>query len=136
MNTLKSIGAVLIGIIVLAALATITDTILESTGVFPPAIGQGTYSTWMLMLALIYRCIYQVVGAYITAALAPSNPMKHVIILGIIGTVLGFLGVAASVMELVPGFDPSQIWYPIALAALAFPTVWLGGKLRTKNTNS
>ncbi len=133
MNTLKSIGAVLVGIIVLAALAAITDTILESTGVFPPAVGQGSYTTWMLMLALIYRCLYQVLGAYITAALAPANPMKHVTILGIIGIVLGITGIVASVMGLVPGFDSSQLWYPIALAVSAYPTVWLGGKLRVKN---
>lgn len=133
MKTLKSIGAVLAGIIVLAALAASTDKILESTGVFPSPDGQGSYTTWMLMLALIYRCIYQVLGAYITASLAPANPMKHVIILGIIGVVLGIAGITASVMGLVPGFDASQIWYPIALAVLAFPTVWLGGKLRVKN---
>jgi hypothetical protein len=133
MKTLKSIGAVLLGIIVLVALATITDTILESTGVFPPPTKQGAYVTWMLALALLYRCIYQVLGAYITAALAPANPMKHVTILGIIGVVLGIIGVLASVMGWVPGFDQSQLWYPIALAVLAFPTVWLGGKLKTRN---
>jgi hypothetical protein len=134
MSTLKSIGAVLAGIIVLAALATLTDKILESTGVFPPAIGQGSYTTGMLAMALLYRCLYQVLGAYITAALAPANPMKHVTMLGIIGVVLGITGIIASAMGLVPGFDPSQIWYPVALAVLAFPTVWFGGKLRTRNS--
>jgi hypothetical protein len=136
MKTLKSIGAVLVGIIVLVALATITDKILESTGVFPPSLDQGSYTTGMLLLALTYRCLYQIVGAYITAALAPANPMKHVTILGIIGIVLGIAGVAASVLELVPGFEPSQIWYPIALAILAYPTVWFGGKLRVRNLKS
>lgn len=133
MKTLKSIGAVLAGIVVLAALATLTDKILESTGVFPSSIDQGSYTTWMLLLALTYRCIYQVLGAYITASLAPANPMKHVTVLGIIGVMLGVLGVIASVMGLVPGFDSSQLWYPIALAVLAYPTVWFGGKLRVKN---
>lgn len=126
MKTLKSIGAVLAGIIVLAALSVITDTILEKAGIFPPP-EQGLFITWMLALALTYRCIYQIIGGYVTAALAPSNPKKHVTILGIIGVVLSIVGI-------VVGWNLSQHWYPIALAVLAYPTVWLGGKLRTRNS--
>lgn len=47
-------------------------------------------------------------------------------ILGIIGTVAGTLG---AIVTIPMGISP--VWYPIALAVLAPPCVWLGGNLRT-----
>ena len=124
MSTLKSIGAVFAGFLTVVILSVATDFVFEALGVFPP-IGQGIFITWMLVLALSYRLIYTVMGGYVTAKLAPQNPMKHVIILGIIGTIAGGIGIYV-------GWDMSQHWYPIALAVTAFPCTWLGGKLRTK----
>jgi hypothetical protein len=49
--------------------------------------------------------------------------MKHVFILGVLGTLGGIAGVIA-------GWNLSQHWYPIALAVTAFPFVWLGGKMK------
>jgi len=124
MTTLKSIWAVLAGILVNVVLSTGTDTILEQTGIFP-SFGQGIYVTWMLALALSYRLVYTVLGGYVTAKLAPANPMKHVTILASIGLVLGIVGIFV-------GWDLSEHWYPIALAATAFPATWYGGKLSGK----
>lgn len=124
MNTFKSIGAALAGIIVIVILSVVTDYILESTGIFPPP-DQGLFVTWMLMLALVYRSIYGVIGGYVTAAIAPARPMKLVIILGIIGTV-------ASIFGAIAGWDLSAHWYPIALVITALPTTWWGGKLKTR----
>ncbi len=122
MKTLKSIGAVLAGLLTVVILSVATDAILEKLGVFPPQ-NKGLFITWMLVLAFFYRGIYTIIGGYITARLAPANPMRHVTILGIIGIVLGTLGV-------IVGWDLSQHWYPISLAIAAFPLTWLGGKLR------
>lgn len=124
MSTLKSIWAVFAGILVNVILSTVTDFILESLGIFPP-ITEGLFITWMLTVALAYRMVYTVLGGYVTAWIAPQNPMKHVWILGFIGIVLGSIGV-------VVGWDLSQHWYPIALVATAIPCTWLGGKLKTK----
>ena len=124
MNTLKSIGAVLAGFIFVLVSHTGTDAILEKIGIFPPP-DQGLFITWMLVLALGYRMFFTVVGGAITAALAPQNPMKHVTILAIIGTLGGIGGIFA-------GWNLSQHWYPIALAITAYPCVWLGGKLKTR----
>lgn len=120
-STWKSIGAVVAGFIVVAALSMITDAILESAGIFPPP-GAGFYVPWMLSLALVYRCIYTVAGGYVTARLAPGRPMRHVIILGSIGTVAAIAGTIA-------GWNLSAHWYPIALVITAIPCTWLGGKL-------
>lgn len=61
----------------------------------------------------------------IGAVLALRRPMRHAIILGIIGTALGTIGVFIA-------WDLSPHWYPIALAVTAIPSTWLGGKLKTK----
>ena len=73
-STLKSIWAVVAGILIGATLSIGTDFILESLGVFPP-ITEGLFVTWMLALALFYRCAYTVLSGYVTAKLAPQNPM-------------------------------------------------------------
>jgi hypothetical protein len=126
MNILKGIGAILAGMIFIIVTHTVTDLVLESLGIFTPP-SQGLHITWMVVTATIYRSIYTVGGGYITAALAPNPPMRYVLILGLIGLVLGTLGAIVTIpMQLSPA------WYPIALAVLALPCVWLGGKLRTK----
>lgn len=122
---LKSIGAVFAGFLTVVILSIVTDATLEALNIFPP-LGQGLFITWMLVVALIYRCIYTVAGGYVTASLAPDKPMKYVIILGIIGIIAGSVGV-------VVGWNLSQHWYPIALVVTAMPCTWLGGKLKTRN---
>jgi len=127
MSTLKSIGAVIAGFLIVVILSTATDTILESLGIFPPPT-DGLFVTWMLVLAFAYRTIYTILGGYVTAALAPANPTKHVTILGIIGTIMGCVGIYVGAVL----YTLSPMWYPIALAVAAFPSVWFGGKLKTK----
>ncbi len=126
MSILKSIGSVLLGFLTVVVLSTVTDMILEKTGILPPATDQGLYVTWILALALLYRTIYTVLAGYLTAWTAPLNPKTHVMVLGILGTIGGLIGV-------VVGWDLSSHWYPISLAVLAYPSVWLGGKLKIKN---
>lgn len=123
MNRLKSVGAVLAGFVTVVVLSVGTDSVLEKLGIFPPP-DQGLFITWMLVLALVYRCAYTVAGGYVTALFAPNRPLRHVIILGLIGIVAGSVGV-------VVGWNLSAHWYPIALVITALPCTWLGGKLKT-----
>jgi hypothetical protein len=126
MNILKGILAVLAGFIFIVVTHTGTDFVLHRLGIFP-APEQGFHITWMVVTATIYRSIYTVGGGYLTAALAPEPPMRYVMILGLIGLALGTLAAIVTIpMRLGPA------WYPIALAVLALPCVWLGGRLRTK----
>jgi hypothetical protein len=126
MNILKGIGAILAGMIFIVVSHTGTDYVLETLGIFPPR-NEGLHITWMVVTATIYRSIFTVVGGYITAALAPNPPMRYVMILGIIGLALGIL---AAIVTIPMGLGPA--WYPIALAVLALPCVWLGGNLKFK----
>jgi hypothetical protein len=125
MNIVKGIGAVLAGLIFIVVTHTGTDFVLEKLGIFTPP-EQGFHITWMVVTATIYRSIYTVGGGYLTAALAPDPPMRYVMILGLIGLATSTLAAIATIpMKLGPA------WYPIALAVLALPCVWLGGKLKT-----
>ena len=119
----KSIGAILAGFLTIAVLSIVTDTILEMTHVFPPLTEKS--ADWMLVLALVYRCAYSVLGGYVVARLAPSKPMKHVVILLILGTIVGTLGAVAN-------WDKSvgQEWYPVLLVLLSIPAVWWGGRMK------
>ena len=123
MNILKGIGAILAGIVFIVVTHMLTDMVLEKLGIFTPP-EQGFHTTWMVVTATLYRTIYTTAGGYVTAALAPNPKMRYVIILGIFGTVTATLAAVVTIpMRLGPA------WYPIALALLAFPSVWLGGKL-------
>jgi hypothetical protein len=126
-NTLKSFGAVLIGIGVGIILTIGTDVVLHVTGVFPPWGQSMAGFDGALLLATIYRTVYGVVASYIIARLAPDRPMQHALTGGAIGLAVSILG-AAVTWNKGPAFGPH--WYPLALIVLAMPQAWVGGKLR------
>ena len=120
----RSIGAVFAGLLTIALLDNFIDFILHSTGVYPP-VGQ-TMADGLFLLAIAYRTVDGILGCYIAAALAPSRPMRHALILGGIGVVLSSLGALATIGA-GPEFGP--VWYPLTLVAIALPCAWVGGKL-------
>jgi len=119
---MKSIWAVVAGVLVIIVATTLVDIVLHLAGVFPP-MGQPINDT-LALLATSYRIVISVGGAWLTARLAPDQPMKHAMILGCVGLVLGLVGVVAT-WNL--GLGPR--WYPIALAVLAIPQCWAGAKI-------
>jgi hypothetical protein len=122
----RSVAAVFLGFITVVVLSLGTDQILHALHVSPPW-NQPMYDAGLKLLALSYRIVYTILGADLTARLAPHSPMRHVWILGGIGFVFGVIGVIASVpMHLGPA------WYPIAIAVTALPCAWLGGVLRVR----
>jgi hypothetical protein len=123
LSLLRSILAVFLGFVAVVVLSLGTDQILHVLNVYPPW-GQPMNDTSDNLLALAYRCVYGVIGSYITARTAPHSPMLHIWIGAAIGLVLGSLGVfAAMQMNLGP------LWYPILLALSAIPCAWIAGRL-------
>jgi hypothetical protein len=121
----RSVGAVLLGFVAVFVLSLGTDQVLHVLHVYPPW-GQTMYEPSLNFLALSYRIVYTIIGAYITAKLAPQNPMRHALALGIVGTIVGVAGAIATIpMHLGPS------WYPIAIVLTGLPCCWLGGVLYT-----
>ncbi len=121
---LRSIGAVFAGLLAIFVLSIAADLVMHSTGVFPPAGEPMADSRWWLAIA--YRFVFGIVGCYLAARLAPSQPMRHAWILGGIGIAIGLAGALATWNQ-GPGFGPK--WYALTVAAMPIPCAWIGGWL-------
>lgn len=127
LRLLRSILAVLAGMIAIIVLSIATDILLHSLNVYPPW-GEPMFDTRLCLLALSYRSLFTVAGGYLTARLAPHSPVRHAIILGAIGLVLGTLGGIAA-------RDMGPIWFTIAIPTTGFFFAWLGGHLYSIGQN-
>lgn len=123
-SMLRSIGAIVAGLVAIFVLSLGTDVALHALGVYAPW-GQ-PISDKLALLATAYRIVYAVVGSYIAARLAPGKSMQHALVLGGIGIVLSALGAAAT-WNHVPSLGPH--WYSVVLILISLPCAWLGGKM-------
>lgn len=120
--TTRSLWAVVAGVLFIIAVTTLFDIVLHAARIFPP-IPQAIDDR-LARLATSYRILISIAGAWLTARLAPDRPMRHAMILGVVGVVLGIAGIIATWnLRLGPR------WYPIALAVLAIPQCWIGAQL-------
>ncbi len=125
-SLVRSALAVLTGLVSVIFLSSTADVALSAIGALPPLNEPDLYTAAHWLLAVVYRSAIVVFGCWLAARLAPSRPMRHAMVLGAVGFVIALLGVAATTQ--MEGMGP--LWYPIALAALALPGAWLGGRLR------
>jgi hypothetical protein len=125
-HLLRSVAAILAGIVAGIVLSLGTDALLRATGILP-ALDEPV-SDALLFLATVYRTVYGAVGSYVTARLAPSRPMMHALVLGILGVIANLAGAIAMWNHPV-AID--HHWYPIALTVLALPSAWVGGRFGT-----
>jgi hypothetical protein len=121
---LKSIGAIVAGLALGFILSIATDKIFEKTGAMETEPFDAN-PAWLIMLVVVYRTIFNTAGSYLAARLAPTKPMKHALILGMIGLLLGIIGTIVM-------WDIPPHWYPILLVILTLPAAWFGGKLAMK----
>ena len=122
----RSVAAIVTGFLVVVLLSLGMDQILHMLNVYPPW-GQPMWEPGDNLLALGYRSVFTVLGGYVTARLAPSNPMRHVLMLAAIGLAVGVVAAIGTIpMKLGPA------WYPIALALTGPAFTWLGGRTALK----
>ena len=121
----RSIVAVVVGFLLIGALAFGTDAAVRTA--LPGAFdAQGrTDSVPLLLLTIVYVGVYAVAGCYLAARLAPSRPMRHAMILGVLGLVFNIAGTAAA-------WNTAPAWYHILALLLVLPYAWLGGRLRER----
>lgn len=119
-RTLRRIGAVLAGLLVIGVLSTATDAVLHAAGVYPPFPERMDDSLYLLATA--YRILYGIAGSYVAARLAPDHPMRHALALGAIGLVLSTAGAVA-----MWAYGPA--WYSLAIIAISLPCAWAGARL-------
>ncbi|TGM72389.1 hypothetical protein EHR01_14075 [Leptospira mtsangambouensis] len=117
---LKSFIAIVVGLLSNVILSVLCDTILKVLNFLP--YDHMFVSTPLVLFVLGYRIIFSIFGCYLTAKLAPQNPMKHAYILGGIGLLLGITGVVFA-GHLGPW------WYAWSLVILTPLIAYLGGKL-------
>jgi hypothetical protein len=119
----RSTGAVLAGFLTVVVLSTAVDVVLHATRVFPPP-GE-RMSDALFWLATAYRCVFTVLGGYVTARLAPHASARHAWVLGCIGFAIATLAAVATWGR----SDLGPNWYPLMLVVTALPCTVLGGKL-------
>lgn len=126
MNILKSIGAVIAGLVVIFALSYATDAVLEAAGLLQAGMPLPMRGAELLItVILVYRLVYSVVGCFIAARLAPNYPMRHALVLGVLGLVMSIGGAIVAVTQ-----SMGPAWYAWGLVLFALPCAWLGGRLQ------
>lgn len=118
----RSVLAILAGLVFIAVTHTATDKVCEGLGILPQ--GHLNVGAGLIWFVLGYRAILSAIGCGITAWLAPSRAMTHAIVLGSVGLVLSS---AAAFMTADLNLAPQ--WYGWTLAASSLPAAWLGGRL-------
>jgi len=118
----RSVWAVVAGVLFVVGVTTGVDLVLHAAGVFLP--WDQPLDDAGAALALAYRIVISVGGAWLTARLAPRSPMTHALALGLVGVVLASAGAVAT-WNL--GMGPR--WYPLSLVLFAIPQCWAGGWL-------
>ena len=120
---LRSIAAIVLGFIFIGALAFGADAVLRA--VMPSAFSPTgrVESVPVLLLMQAYVIIFAVTGCYLAARLAPNRPLRHALILGLLGLAFNVAGTIAM-------WNTAPAWYHVLALALVMPAAWLGGRLR------
>jgi hypothetical protein len=121
-STVRSFLAVVVGFVFIGALSFGTDAALYAAGIMP-ALSTPVADTKLLALTVVYVAIYAIAGCWLTAFLAPSHPMRHALIEGVLGLVFTIANVGAQ-------WGTYPAWYGILSIAVVMPYAWIGGRLR------
>lgn len=118
----RSVLAIVAGFLLIGALAFGTGAALQSAGMVPPAGEPMTAITPVLMEAL-YVAVFAIAGCWLAAWLAPDRPMRHALILGLLGLAFNLMGAVAT-------WGQRPAWSVVLNLALVMPYAWMGGRLR------
>ncbi|HET6230081.1 MAG TPA: hypothetical protein VFE05_08430 [Longimicrobiaceae bacterium] len=119
---LRSILAVAAGFVAIFVLSVGTDLIVHMQ--LPQAFDAAghTSDATVLALTIVYVGIFATAGCYLGARLAPNRPMRHALVLGLLGLAFSIAGTAAA-------WDTAPAWYHVVSLVLVMPYAWAGGRL-------
>jgi len=120
---LRSVAAVVIGFLYIGALSFGADALLRQS--MPTAFDStGRVEAIPVLLLIIgYVGVFAVSGCYLTARLAPKDPMRHALVLGGLGLLFNLAGTLAL-------WNTAPAWFHIVSLILVMPYAWVGGRLR------
>jgi hypothetical protein len=118
----RSIGAIVAGFLFIAMLALVTGAALQGAGMMP-APPEPMTDIGPVLLETAYVALFAIAGCWLAAWLAPSHPMRHALILGVLGLVFNVMGAVAT-------WGQRPDWSILLNLALVMPYAWIGGRLR------
>ncbi len=125
----RSIVAVFSGFILIAALSFGTDLAIRAAMPALFEVNGRTDSVAVLLLTIGYVGLYATLGCYLTARIAPRQPMRHALVLGGLGLLFNAVGTYAS-------WDTAPAWYHMVSLVLVMFWAWLGGRMREQETTT
>ena len=118
---IRSVIAVVTGFLLIGALSFGATALMKVA--MPGALTARTESVPVLLLVMTYVAIFAVAGCYITALIAGRSPMKHALVLGVLGLIFNVVGT-------IDRWDTMPAWFHVTSLLLVMPYAWLGGRLR------
>lgn len=122
----RIITAILAGILLNVVLATATDHLMHTMGVFPP-YDQPVFNHGLLALAFSYRVLFMLAGGYLAGVIAREQGKKAALILGTIGSLLWLAGGIAM-------WDYAYAWYNLAGVFTGVPLTMAGWALYNRRS--
>jgi hypothetical protein len=123
----RSLLAVITGFLLIATLSVGTDMVLRMAVPSLFEVDGSTTSAPILLLTIAYVGLYATLGCYLAARMAPSAPMRHALVLGVLGLAFNVAG-AVSIWAQYP------VWYHVMSMLLVMVWAWLGGRMREQET--
>jgi hypothetical protein len=119
----RSIGAIVLGFVLIGALSFGTDYLMRNF-IMPDAYAAdgSTQNMTILLITMVYVAVFAVAGCYLTGRLAPHHPLRHAMILGVLGLLFNIAGTVAM-------WNTAPPWFHLLNLALVLPYAYLGGRL-------
>lgn len=125
----RSLVAVTSGFVIIALLSFGTDLGLRAAMPQLYEADGSTTSVTALVLSIGYVGLYATLGCYLTARLAPRQPMTHALVLGGLGLLFNIVGTVFT-------WDMAPLWYHVVSLALVMLWAWIGGRMREQELTS
>lgn len=121
-KALRSVLAVVAGFVVIGILAFGTGKLVQSMSPAQFDAAGNPTTMPMMLLQLAYVGVYATFGCWLAGRLAPSRPMAHALVVGV-------LGLALNVPSAMALRDTHPMWYLVVGIATTMLWAWLGGRL-------